>query len=276
MDRNSSLAIATIALTLSACATLQQYRIDTGALEQYQADTAQAASKAADATEQFVVSTADAVVSSSKSVAQRMSSYLQRKELLKTFSEAGEYGEDAFVYLRRRTSIGGFNEGHLPKFKTFDMPDLPQQYAGAYDWPVEAGVVSSEYGKRFGRLHKGIDVAADIGEPIHAIADGYVVYAGNKIEGYGNIVVLRHDQETMTLYAHNSRLKVKTGQHVAQGQVIALLGNSGRSTGPHSHFEIRREEVPVNPRELLVKGPFDDPPPRAAIDPLLDGLLALR
>jgi murein DD-endopeptidase MepM/ murein hydrolase activator NlpD len=266
MARNPSLSIAALALALPACAEFQQYKIQ----------TEQVAGKAADATEEFVVDTTDAVVSSGKSVAQRMQSYLQRKDLLKTFSEAGDYGEDAIVYLRRRTSIGGFNEGNLPKFKTIAMPDLPQQYAGEYDWPVEAGVVSSEFGRRFGRLHKGIDVAADIGEPIHAIADGYVIYAGNKIEGYGNIVVLRHDESTLTLYAHNSRLKVKTGQEVKQGQVIALLGNTGRSTGPHSHFEIRREEKPVNPRELLVKGPFDEPPPRAELDPLEEFLLASR
>ena len=103
-----------------------------------------------------------------------------------------------------------------------------------------------------------------------------MIYAGNKVEGYGNLVVLRHDEETLTLYAHNSRMKVKTGQHVAQGQVIALLGNSGRSTGPHSHFELRREDSAVNPREFLAKGPFEDPPPRAELDPLEEFLLASR
>jgi murein DD-endopeptidase MepM/ murein hydrolase activator NlpD len=266
MDRKSSLAILVVALGLSACVTLQQYRLDTET----------AAGKAAGATEDFLADATDTVVSSSKSVRDRMAGYLQKKQLLATFSEAGDYGEDAVVYLRRRASIGGFGEGKLPQFKRFDMPDLPAQYAGEYDWPVEAGVVSSEYGRRFGKLHKGIDVAADIGEPIHAIANGYVVYAGNKIAGYGNIVVLRHDEATMTLYAHNSRMKVKTGQRVTQGQVIALLGNSGRSTGPHSHFEIRREDVAVNPRELLARGPFAEPPPRAALDPLHEFLLASR
>ncbi|HZP14076.1 MAG TPA: M23 family metallopeptidase [Nevskiaceae bacterium] len=266
MDRKSSFAIAMVALGLSACATLEQYKIEGGEM----------AGKAADATGEFVATYADIVMASGKSAAQRMTEYLYKKELLKTFTDAADEGEDALVYLRRRASIGGFSEGRLPKFKTFDMPDLPETYAGEYDWPTEAGIISSEYGRRFGRLHKGIDVAADIGEPIHAIAEGYVVYAGNKIEGYGNIVVLRHDASTMTLYAHNSRMKVKTGQHVKQGQVIALLGNSGRSTGPHSHFEIRREEVPVNPREMLVKGPFEDPSLQGQLDPLREFLLASR
>ena len=266
MDRKSSLAIAMVAVVLSACATLEQYKVQGGVM----------AGKAADATGEFVATYADIVMATSKSATERMASYVHRKELLKTFSDAAEESEDAIVYLRRRASIGGFSEGRLPKFKTFDMPDLPEAYAGEYDWPVEAGVVSSEYGRRFGRLHKGIDVAADIGEPIHSIAEGYVIYAGNKIEGYGNLVIVRHDASTMTLYAHNSRMKVKTGQHVAQGQVIALLGNSGRSTGPHSHFEIRREEVAVNPREFLVKGPFEDAPLQGQLDPLREFLLASR
>jgi murein DD-endopeptidase MepM/ murein hydrolase activator NlpD len=266
MASKTLLAITALALLSSACVELQQLKLETG----------ETAGTAAAATSNFIDDTTYTVMSTTKSVKQRMASYMQRKELLKTYGEAGAYGEDALVYLRRRTSIGGFNEGKLPEFKSFDMPELPKDYAGEYHWPVEAGIVSSEYGRRFGKLHKGIDVAADIGEPIHAIADGYVVYAGDKIEGYGNIVVLRHDETIITLYAHNSRLKVKTGQHVTQGQVIALLGNTGRSTGPHSHFEVRRQELPVNPREVLAKGPFDAPTQHAELNPLTEFILAWR
>ena len=73
------------------------------------------------------------------------------------------------------------------------------------------------------------------------------------MRGYGNAVVLRHDDRVTTLYAHNSALKVKLGQKVTQGEQIALLGNTGHSTGPHVHFEIRSGEAPVNPRTLLPK-----------------------
>ena len=267
MASKSFVAIAALALLSSACVELEQLKLQTG----------ETAGTAAASTSNFIDDTTSTIMGTSKAVKQRMASYMQRKELLKTYGEeAGAYGEDALVYLRHRTSIGGFNEGKLPEFKSFDMPDLPKDYTGEYHWPVEAGIVSSEYGRRFGRLHKGIDVAADIGEPIHAIADGYVIYAGNKIEGYGNLVILRHDETIITLCAHNSRVKVKTGQHVTQGQVIALLGNTGRSTGPHSHFEVRRQELPVNPREVLAKGPFDAPTAHAELDPLTEFLLAWR
>jgi murein DD-endopeptidase MepM/ murein hydrolase activator NlpD len=266
MARKAFFAIAVLALTSSACSRFVRY----------EAQTEVAAEKAAVATRALIVETTDAVVSASQSTAQRMMNYVERKDLLKTFREAGEYSEDALLDVMRHASIGGFNSGRLPKFKRFDMPELPAEYAGDFRWPVEAGVISSEYGKRFGRLHKGMDVAADVGEPIHAIASGYVVYASNKIAGYGNLVILRHDETLMTLYAHNSKMKVKTGQWVAQGDVIALLGNTGISTGPHTHFEFRRLDAALNPRELLGHGPFEEPPPRAELEPLTEFLAAWR
>jgi len=88
-----------------------------------------------------------------------MSGYLHKKELLKTFGEAGEYGEDCLGLISVAAPASALQRGQVAKFKTFDMPDLPKEYAGEYHWPVEAGVISSEYGRRFGRLHKGIDVA---------------------------------------------------------------------------------------------------------------------
>ena len=82
-------------------------------------------------------------------------------------------------------------------------------------------------------------------------ADADVIYAGNGMTGYGNVVILRHDQQMTSLYAHNSELKVKQGEHVKQGTLIALLGSTGRSTGPHVHFEIREGDAPINPRVIL-------------------------
>jgi len=129
-------------------------------------------------------------------------------------------------------------------------------YDGGYRWPLTAGVVSSEFGKRWGRRHEGIDIAADLGEPVLASADGRVEYAGSGLRGYGNVVILRHDDRTTTLYAHNSALKVKPGERVKGGQTIALLGSTGHSTGPHVHFEIRRKSVPEDPRADLPKSRF--------------------
>lgn len=129
-------------------------------------------------------------------------------------------------------------------------------YDGGYRWPLLAGVVSSEFGKRWGKNHEGIDIAADQGEPVMASADGRVEYAGSGLRGYGNVVILRHDEQTTTLYAHNSRLQVKEGQRVKGGQTIALLGSTGHSTGPHVHFEIRRGHTPADPRARLPKSKF--------------------
>jgi murein DD-endopeptidase MepM/ murein hydrolase activator NlpD len=118
-------------------------------------------------------------------------------------------------------------------------------------WPLEAGVVSSEFGERWGKMHKGIDIAADVGEPVYAMAAGEVIYAGNGMRGYGNVVVIRHDRMRTSLYAHNSELKVKQGDQVTQGSLVALLGSTGHSTGPHVHFEIRDGDTPLNPRSVL-------------------------
>jgi murein DD-endopeptidase MepM/ murein hydrolase activator NlpD len=129
-------------------------------------------------------------------------------------------------------------------------------YDGGYRWPLSAGIVSSEFGKRWGKTHEGIDIAADMGEPVFASADGRVEYAGSGLRGYGNVVILRHDERTTTLYAHNSKLRVKEGELVKGGQTIALLGSTGHSTGPHVHFEIRRGRVPEDPRADLPKTRF--------------------
>lgn len=134
-------------------------------------------------------------------------------------------------------------------------PPLPA-YAGSYRWPLGAGVVSSEFGRRWGKNHEGIDIAADPGEPVFASAAGRVEYAGSGLRGYGNAVILRHDEKTTTLYAHNSALKVREGQRVASGAVIALLGSTGHSTGPHVHFEIRSDRTPVDPRSRLPRSRF--------------------
>ncbi len=136
--------------------------------------------------------------------------------------------------------------------KAFPVP----VYEGGYRWPLDAGVVSSEFGQRWGGPHEGIDVAADLGVPVYAAAAGEVVYADNKLRGYGNVVILRHDQKTTTVYGHNSAFKVKVGDQVRANQVIALLGSTGRSTGPHVHFEFRQVDHALNPRQVLPKSRF--------------------
>jgi murein DD-endopeptidase MepM/ murein hydrolase activator NlpD len=116
-------------------------------------------------------------------------------------------------------------------------------------WPV-AGPITSPFGMRWGRLHPGIDIGASMGTPIHAAASGTVVYAG-WMTGYGNLTVIDHGGGIATAYGHQSKLDVSVGQQVTQGQEIGLIGSTGFSTGPHLHFEVRVNGVPVDPMGYL-------------------------
>lgn len=122
-------------------------------------------------------------------------------------------------------------------------------------WPVR-GWVTSHFGNRTSpfsgilKFHEGIDIAAQTGTPVIAPADGVVIKAGFGT-GYGNMVEISHGYGIRTLYAHNSRLNVKAGQKVKRGDVIAYVGDSGSSTGPHLHYEVRINNIPVNPARYL-------------------------
>ncbi len=134
-----------------------------------------------------------------------------------------------------------------------EEPLLPSAQAGKAPlrWPLAAPVLTSLFGKRWGREHEGIDMSAPSGTPVLASADGEVIYAGNQVRGYGNMVVIQHDGDMLTVYAHNSVLLVKTGDRVSVGKPIAKVGSTGRSTGPHLHFELRRGESPRDPLPFL-------------------------
>ena len=118
-------------------------------------------------------------------------------------------------------------------------------------WPA-AGYVSSPYGLRFDgtEFHQGIDIAADMGTPIVATADGVVTAAGWN-GGYGNMVDVDHGGGIVTRYGHASAVAVTVGQQVRRGEVIAYVGSTGRSTGPHVHYEVRVNGAPVNPAGYL-------------------------
>jgi murein DD-endopeptidase MepM/ murein hydrolase activator NlpD len=107
-----------------------------------------------------------------------------------------------------------------------------------FSWPA-SGKLTSRFGRRWGRMHKGIDIAGPVGTPINAAADGTVISAGWNSGGYGNLVEVKHSDGTTTRYGHNSRLSVSVGQTVRQGQQLAEMGSTGHSTGSHLHFEIR-------------------------------------
>jgi murein DD-endopeptidase MepM/ murein hydrolase activator NlpD len=130
------------------------------------------------------------------------------------------------------------------------LPGAPGKFAG-YMWPTK-GILTSGFGWRWGRMHKGIDIAGPIGTPIVAAADGVVSYAGWNSGGYGYLVEIEHADGSITLYAHNNRILVQVGQQVSQGQQVAEMGSTGYSTGPHLHFEVHPAgQGAVNPMALL-------------------------
>ncbi len=132
---------------------------------------------------------------------------------------------------------------------------IARNLSGRFMWPAR-GRVSDQFGWRVHPItrrknfHKGLDIAAPTGTEIKAARSGRVVFAG-ALKGYGNIVILDHGGGLKSRYAHCSKLHVKRGEHVRQGQRIADIGATGMATGPHLHFEIRRQGDPLNPKDFL-------------------------
>jgi murein DD-endopeptidase MepM/ murein hydrolase activator NlpD len=118
-------------------------------------------------------------------------------------------------------------------------------------WPV-TGFVTSPFGERFGRMHFGVDIAAASGTPILAGASGRVLFAGPLGE-YGNTTVIGHGGGVVTLYAHQRSCSRRVGELVARGDVVGSVGTSGRSTGPHLHFETRTNGTPEDPNEFYAR-----------------------
>ncbi|GGK08338.1 hypothetical protein GCM10010123_42860 [Pilimelia anulata] len=128
----------------------------------------------------------------------------------------------------------------------------PAGISQSWTLPVRGANVSSEFGPRWGTEHEGMDFAAGMGTPIHAAKAG-VVKKASWYGGYGNAVIIDHGNGVQTLYGHASKLNVKEGQRVSAGQVIAKVGSTGDSTGPHLHFEVHVKDKPINPRPWLAK-----------------------
>jgi lipoprotein NlpD len=116
-------------------------------------------------------------------------------------------------------------------------------------WPV-VGDITSKFGQRGSRQHDGIDVGAAKGTPVRVAATGDVIYAA-KQGGYGNLVLVRHADGLVTVYAHLDRFTVRKGQCLTAGQLLGYVGETGRASGPHLHFEVRRGVAPENPLKML-------------------------
>lgn len=117
-------------------------------------------------------------------------------------------------------------------------------------WPLKQGRVSSKFGWRGRRMHKGVDIAASRGTPIYAVENGIVVRS-KYARGYGRLIEIKHSDMYTTRYAHNHINLVEVGEFVYKGEIIAEVGSTGRSTGPHVHFEVRQSGIAINPIKYL-------------------------
>lgn len=130
------------------------------------------------------------------------------------------------------------------------LPAAPAA-TGGFVWPIE-GKILSTYGPKANGLHNdGINIAAEMGASVKAAQSGVVAYAGNELKGYGNLLLVRHEGDLITAYAHNSKLLVQRGDTIMRGQTIAQAGNSGSVVTPQVHFEVRRGAKALDPQGII-------------------------
>lgn len=145
---------------------------------------------------------------------------------------------------------------HIPKNPENKHYQLASRsYRLNYIWPVQ-GKLSSKFGWRLHpvrnkkEFHTGIDISVPYGTPVYAAEEGKIIFSGRS-KGYGNLIIIKHRNNSLTYYGHNLKLIVKKGDYIHQGKVIALSGNSGISTGPHLHFEIKINGHHIDPLKYL-------------------------
>jgi murein DD-endopeptidase MepM/ murein hydrolase activator NlpD len=180
-----------------------------------------------------------------------------------TLIEINEIGDVEDMRVGRRLWIPGAPEalrpgGPLPIGAEPGMvarPEVPESTPRTetvereFVWPL-VGRITSPYGPRRPRFHEGIDIAAPSGTLIRAAEAGRVIHSG-RLGEYGNAVLVRHDRHLVSVYAHNRRNRVKKGAFVDRGDVVAEVGATGNATGPHLHFEVRRDERADDPLRYL-------------------------
>lgn len=130
-------------------------------------------------------------------------------------------------------------------------PEPTTAATAGFRWPVRGRIISGFGKKPNGERNDGINLAVPEGTSVKAAEDGTVIYSGNELKSYGNLVLIRHANGWVSAYAHNSKLEVKRGDQVKRGQVIALSGMSGGVTTPQVHFELRKDAAPVDPLQHL-------------------------
>lgn len=169
--------------------------------------------------------------------------------------EAQKYAQDLYGEDEPEPDIytEGWESGLVNPYKDMHVTYSKRIDVRHYSLPVKGHYVTSHYGyrPRFGRSHKGVDLRAAIGDTVRAAFSGRVRLTKYERVGYGFYVIVRHENGLETVYGHLSRFLVKPNQYVKVGQPIALSGNTGRSTGPHLHFETRYMGYAINPEAIF-------------------------
>ncbi len=156
-----------------------------------------------------------------------------------------------YVFIPNKVGILG-NRDFFQKDYPNDEEVLKQYFSRKFLWPVPGYKdISSSYGKRRGKFHSGIDIPARKGTKFVSSDDGLVIFASKGISGYGKMIVVAHPKKLFTVYAHADKILVSKGTRVYKGQYIGLVGSTGRSTGPHLHFEIRKSSKVLDPQHFF-------------------------
>jgi len=140
--------------------------------------------------------------------------------------------------------------GDLARTASYSQPE-PAKPSSFFEWPVKGAIIASYGSGDVGRRNDGVNIAAPAGTPVRAAADGEVVYRGSELDGFGNLLLIKHADGFVTAYAHNDAMLVKKGDNVRQGQMIAKVGDSGAVTSPQLHFEVRQNLKSIDPVALL-------------------------
>ncbi len=149
----------------------------------------------------------------------------------------------------RELPVGLITPAELPPAVSRPEPQPATPSEDGLLWPVN-GRINSVFGPRGSTFHDGVDIGVPEGTPIHAIDKGEVIYS-DQLRGYGNIVIVRHNGNIVSVYAHNEVNLVHEGQSIERGAIVGRVGSTGRVTGPHLHFEIRRNNVAQDPLRYL-------------------------
>lgn len=168
------------------------------------------------------------------------------KEVIKESNTGRSISSGAWVFIPLKRGVID------QELKTHAQDPDQMIKSGEFLWPVPSSSrVSSKFGRRWGRAHQGLDIPGRVGAHIVAASDGVVVYEGDEIGGYGIITVIAHKNGYFTVYAHAKKNFTTKGQRVYRGQVIAQIGMTGRTYGPHLHFEVRKNGQAIDPGQFL-------------------------